>query len=70
MTWVENIHKWRALPEERKLELRWAAIPLDVFQSMAFENEPVDIEMLRAIHAQAELPAMLKRRSASSATPK
>jgi hypothetical protein len=69
MTYVEAIRRWKALPPERKLQLRWEAIPLDVAQSMAFEREPVPVETIRAILARIEPPAMLKRHSASSATP-
>ena len=68
MTWQENIRRWRALPAERKLQIRWEAIPLDVAQSMAFEREPVPVEKIREMLAQATPPAMSKRRAASSAT--
>ena len=67
MSYIETIRHWKALPPERKLRLRWEAIPLDVAQSMAFEREPVPLETIRAIHARIEPPAMLKRPSASSA---
>jgi hypothetical protein len=49
MTWTQNIAQWRSLPEERKLQIRREAIALDVAQSMAFEREPVSIELIRAI---------------------
>ena len=68
MTYIDTIRQWRALPPDRKLQLRWEAIPLDVAQSMAFEREPVPVETIRAILARIEPPAMLKRPSASSAT--
>lgn len=68
MSHLEAIRQWKALPPERKLALRWEAIPLDVAQSMAFEREPVPLETIRAIHARIEPPAILKRPSASSAT--
>ena len=45
------------------------AIPLNVARSMAFEREPVDIQTIRAIHAQTEPPALLKQHLAPSATP-
>lgn len=48
MTWTQKIAQWRSLPEERKLQIRREAIPLDVAQSMAFEREPVEIELIRA----------------------
>ena len=68
MDWLENIQNWRRLSEGRKLQLRWEAIPEDVAQSMAFEREPVPVEKIRAILAQIEPPAMLKRHLESSAT--
>ena len=68
MTYLETIRQWKALPPERKMQLRWEAIPLNVARSMAFEREPVDIETLRAIHARTEPPALLKRHLESSAT--
>ena len=68
MTCLETIRQWKALPPERKLQLRWEAIPLDVAQSMAFEREPVPVETIRAILAQIEPPALLKQHLASSAT--
>jgi len=67
MTYIETIRQWKALTPERKLQLRWEAIPLNVARSMAFEGEPVDIEVIRAIHARTEPPALLKRHLASSA---
>jgi hypothetical protein len=69
MTYSEAIRRWKALTPERKLQLRWEAIPLDVAQSMAFEREPVPVETIRAILARIEPPAMLKRHLASSAMP-
>ena len=69
MSSIETIRRWRALTPERKMQLRWEAIPLNVARSMAFEREPVDIQTIRATHAQTELPALLKQHLASSATP-
>ena len=69
MNWQNNIRRWRSLPAERKLQIRWAAIPLDVAQSMAFEREPVSVEQIRATLARIEPPAILKRLAASSPTP-
>jgi hypothetical protein len=66
---MENIVKWRALSPQRKLQLRWEAIPADVTQSMAFEREPVPEGLIHEILARIEPPAMLKQRKASSATP-
>ena len=64
MTWTDTIDRWQALPPEEKLRRNWAAIPLDVAQSMAFEREPVPMEQIRATLAQIELPALLKPRLA------
>lgn len=64
MSYIEKIRQWKALPPERKLQLRWEAIPLNVARSMAFEKEPVDLDLLRAIHAQTAPPAMLRPHSA------
>ena len=69
MTWQENIRRWRGLSVERKLQIRWEAIPIDVAQTMAFEREPVPLEKIRETLARIEPPAILKRPSASSPTP-
>ena len=69
MTWQDNIQRWQALPAERKLQIRWEAIPLDVAESMAFEREPVPVERIRETLARIEPPASLKPLAASSATP-
>jgi hypothetical protein len=59
VTWIENIERWRQLPAEEKLLRRWKSIPRDVAQSMAFEREPVEMNLLHAIHARIELPALI-----------
>ncbi len=69
MTYIETIRRWQTLPPERKLQLRWEAIPLNVAQSMAFEREPVPVETIRAILDRIEPPALLKQLLASSVTP-
>ncbi|HTG42943.1 MAG TPA: hypothetical protein VK633_00305 [Verrucomicrobiae bacterium] len=68
MTYIETIRQWKALPPERKLQLRWEAIPRNVARSMAFEQEPVAEDAMRAILDQIEPPALLKRHKESSAT--
>ena len=68
MTYLETIRRWKALSPERKMQLRWEAIPRDVAQSMAFEREPVSVETIREILAQIEPPAPLRPRGESSAT--
>ena len=65
MTWKENIASWRLLPPEEKLRRNWEAIPTDVAQSMAFEMEPVAVEVIRATLDLIEPPALLKPRKAS-----
>ena len=60
MTLRENIQRWRALPPERKLRIRWEAIPRSVAESMAFEKEPVPEERIRETLARIEPPALLK----------
>jgi hypothetical protein len=52
MGWKERIHQWRALPEAEKHRRRWKNIPRSVAESMAFEQEPVDLAMLEAEHAR------------------
>jgi hypothetical protein len=59
MSWIENIERWRQLPAEEKLLRRWKAIPRDVAQSMAFEQEPVEMSLLQGILARIELPALI-----------
>lgn len=68
MTWQDNIRRWQALPAERKLQIRWDAIPRDVAESMAFEREPVSEERIRETLARIEPPDSLKPPAASSAT--
>jgi hypothetical protein len=68
MSHIERIRQWKALPSERKLQLRWEAIPLNVARSMAFEREPVSLETIRAIHARTAPPVLLRPLTASSAT--
>ncbi|MCX6961352.1 MAG: hypothetical protein NTZ08_02720 [Verrucomicrobia bacterium] len=62
MTWRENIQRWRALPAEKKLQIRWESIPRSVAESMAFEREPVPEARIRKTLAQIEPPALLKQR--------
>jgi hypothetical protein len=63
MSHIETIRQWKALPPERKLRLRWDAIPLNVARSMAFEREPVVLETIRAIHSRTEPPAQKPKAS-------
>ena len=70
MNWTESISQWRRLPAEEKLRRRWQAIPQDVAQSMAFEQEPVEIHFLQEILARIAPPASSKPHEASSPIPK
>ena len=56
MNWQDNITRWRNLPPEERLRRNWEAIPDDVAESMAFEGEPVDIEIIRRMHASITPP--------------
>ena len=69
MTWTETIHQWRQLPAAEKLRRRWQAIPQDVAQSMAFEQEPVEVHRLQEILDQIEPPVSSKPLSVSSPIP-
>jgi hypothetical protein len=60
MDWTESIRQWRRLPPEEKLRRRWQAIPQDVAESRAFEQEPVDLPFLQAILDRITPPASLK----------
>ncbi len=60
MNWIETVNLWRRLPAEEKLRRRWQAIPQDVAQSMAFEQEPVEIRRLQEILDQIAPPASSK----------
>ncbi len=70
MNWTETIHQWRRLPAEEKLRRRWQAIPQDVAQSMAFEQEPVEIRRLQEILDQIAPPSSSKPPEVSSPAPK
>ena len=69
MNWIETIHQWRRLPAAEKLRRRWQAIPQDVAQSMAFEQEPVELHRLQEILDRTAPPVSLKPLAASSPTP-
>lgn len=45
-TWKQSILRWRALPEKEKYRRRILSVPQQVASSMAFEGEPVSVEML------------------------
>ena len=66
MNWTETISQWRGLPAAEKLRRRWQAIPQDVAQSMAFEQEPAEICRLQEILDQIAPPDSSKPHEASS----
>lgn len=68
MTWQDQLRTLRALPEETRQRRMWDPIPQSVSESMAFEGEPVSMELLQAQHARRKRPATSKRREASSVT--
>jgi hypothetical protein len=68
MNWMDIVLQWRALPPERKQQLRWEAIPADVAQSMAFEGEPVEETAIREMLDRIARPGLSKPHAASSAT--
>jgi hypothetical protein len=70
MNWTESISQWRRLPAGEKLRRRWQAIPQDVAQSMAFEQEPVELRFLQELLGQITPPASSKLPGASSPIPK
>lgn len=52
MEWKQVIERWHALPPEEQSRRRRLRIPLNVAEGMAFEGQPVDLEMLEAEHAR------------------
>ena len=70
MNWIQAISQWRSLTSAEKLRRRWQAIPQDVAQSMAFEQEPVEIRRLQEILDQIAPPASSKPFAVSSPIPK
>ena len=65
MDYRQAIEAWRRLPEEEQIRRRWARIPRNVAESMAFEGEPVSLEDLEAAHARQAPPGISKPPSAS-----
>lgn len=47
MDWRDVVVAWQQLSPEEQLRRRLERIPEKVARSMAFEGEPVDIEMLK-----------------------
>jgi hypothetical protein len=69
VSYVEAIQRWRGLPEAEQRRLRWAVIPQQVADSMAFEGEPVDLAWLTKLHHPTPPPAGWKPAAESSDTP-
>jgi hypothetical protein len=69
VNWIETIHQWQSLPAAEKLRRRWQAIPQDVAQSMAFEQEPVELRHLQELLDRIEPPASSKPLAASLPIP-
>ena len=58
MDWKENVRRWRALSEADKRRIRLRRIPQKVANSMAFEGQPVDMEMLEhELHRLTRAPS-------------
>jgi len=66
MDWMQAIERWRSLPPAERSRIRRARIPLNVAESMAFEGEAVDLEMLRTEHARLETPPATSRHASGS----
>jgi len=67
MGYVEAIQRWQLLSARTQQQLRWQAIPQQVADSMAFEDEPVDLAWLTKLHPPTP-PAGWKPAGESSAT--
>ena len=59
MTWQENIQQWRSLPPAEQLRLSLSRSPMQVWQSMAFERDPVSLRWLQAQHERLLMPQEL-----------
>jgi hypothetical protein len=56
MDWKTAIRAWRQLSPAVQLERRRARAAVQVWQSIAFEREVVDLEWLKALHAALPSP--------------
>ena len=56
MNWKDNVHRWRGLPAAEQRRLSLARSPTQVWQSMAFEREPVSLNWLQAQHERLLTP--------------
>ena len=50
VNWKDNIRHWRGLPAAQQQQFSLARSPMQVWQSMAFEGEPVSLRWLQAQH--------------------
>ena len=50
MNWKDNIRHWRSLSPAQQQQFSLARSPTQVWQSMAFEREPVSLCWLQALH--------------------
>lgn len=67
MTWQDKLRALRALPPETRQRRLWDQIPQSVAESMAFEGEPVSLQLLREQHARRAPPAISTPPGVSSA---
>lgn len=56
MNWKDNIRRWRNLSPAQQQQLSQARCPAQVWQSMAFEREPVRLSWLQAQHERLLTP--------------
>jgi Fic family protein len=52
--WTQRIVTWRATPDGARARARWARIPRNVAESMAFEREDVPLTTLEDWHANTD----------------
>jgi len=56
VNWKDNIRHWRNLPPAQQQQFSLARSPVQVWQSMAFEREPVSLSGLQAQHERLLAP--------------
>ena len=61
MNWKDNIGRWRSLSPAQQQQLSLARSPTQVWQSMAFEREPVSLVWLQAQHVRLLTPPEASR---------
>lgn len=66
MDWKQAIENWRRLSPQERERRRWQRIPRSVAQSMAFEGEPVSLQVLEAEHARHPMPPATSKPPAAS----